>query len=92
MTINLTSFIGHGTNSPDLELIKKLPLDQVEKLWNVTQIKSISNHMNSHELKVKEKCLEALEFGYHKPWDENSNTMSVKIIYPLYKYSFFQID
>jgi hypothetical protein len=84
MTINLTSFIGHGTNSPDLELIKKLPLDQVEKLWNVTQIKSISNHMNSHELKVKEKCLEALEFGYHKPWDENSNTMSVLRLYTLY--------
>lgn len=68
MTLSIIDFLD---SSKDLNLLKTLGVDEVEKIWNALQIKSL-NGTNDREIAVKIKCLEVLETGYRKPWDEAS--------------------
>lgn len=67
MTLSVSDVLKTG----DLDLIKKLGIEQVEKLWNTLQVKGI-NGLNETEKAIKKKCIEVLEVLYRKPWDETS--------------------
>ena len=70
MTLNICDFI-ERSNVISLDRLKELPIEQIEKLWNTLQFKSI-NGLTNYEVALREKCVEVLENLYRKPWDENS--------------------
>lgn len=70
MTLNICDFI-EKSSFVGLDRLKELPIEQIEKLWNTLQVKSI-NGLTNHEKELREKCVEVLENLYRKPWDENS--------------------
>jgi hypothetical protein len=67
MTISVSDVLKTG----NLDSIKNLGIEQVEKLWNTLQIKGM-NGSNETERDMKMKCIEVLEVLYRKPWDETS--------------------
>lgn len=71
MTISVSDVLRTG----NLDLIKHLEIEQVEKLWNTLQIKG-TNGFSENEKAAKRKCIEVLEVLYRKPWDETSKQLN----------------
>lgn len=74
MTVSVSDVLRTG----NLDLIKHLGIEQVEKLWNTLQIKGI-NGLSENEKAAKRKCIEVLEVLYRKPWDETSKQLKQNI-------------
>lgn len=69
MTVSVSDVLKTG----NLDLIKHLGIEQVEKLWNTLQVKGI-NGLSGEEKRIQQKCVEVLEALYRKPWDETSKS------------------
>lgn len=54
----------------EYEEVERMSIEEVEKLWNTTNIRSMTKSEGAIEM--KNKCIQALEKGYRKPWDETS--------------------
>ena len=74
MTVSASDVLKTG----NLDSIKQLGIEQVEKLWNVLQIKGL-NGLSENEKAIKRKCIEVLEVLYRKPWDETSKQLKQNI-------------
>lgn len=70
MTLSIAEFLD-SDNNLNLESLKSLGIDQVERLWNSLQVKGF-NGLTERDKIVKKKCIDVLESRYRKPWDETS--------------------
>lgn len=89
MTVNLADFFDSNKNV-DLDQIKSLGIEQVESLWNSLQVKGF-NGLTERDKIVKIKCIEVLESGYRRPWDEPSIHTYERHYYFFYFVVFFKM-